>query len=637
MNPTKDTTEKRNYFIIDFDSTFTKVEAMDELCQIALQNHPEKNERLSQIQSLTDQAMDGNLSFRESLHQRIAILEANKSHLPELIEKLSEKVSESFKRNQTFFDTYTDNILIVSSGFKDFIVPIVTKFGIKTENIYANEFTFDENGKIKGFDASNLLSEDNGKVKLLRKLNLQGDIYVIGDGYTDYEIKEAGLANEFYAFTENIKREKVLSKADHEAQNLDEFLYVNKLARNISYPKNRIKVLLLENIHQSAKEMMEKEGYQVELLSSALNEDELIEKIKGVSILGIRSKTNLTSKVIEHADRLLAVGAFCIGTNQIDLEACQDRGIVVFNAPYSNTRSVVELAIGEMIMLMRGVPQSVMEMHKGKWNKSATGSFEVRGKKLGIIGYGNIGAQLSVVAEALGMKVYFYDIVDRLALGNATMCSSMEELLQVSDVISLHVDGRAENTNIIGKEQFDLMKDGVVFMNLARGQVVDIAALVQNLKSGKILGAGIDVYPEEPKNNQEEFVSELRQIPNVILTPHVGGSTVEAQENIALFVPTKMMDYINAGNTFSSVNFPELQLPKLQNAHRLMHIHKNVPGILAKINQIFAKNEVNIVGQYLKTNEKIGYVITDINQKYNEKVIEELKNIEDTIRFRILY
>ena len=298
---------------------------------------------------------------------------------------------------------------------------------------------------------------------------------------------------------------------------------------------------------------------------------------------------------------------------------------------------MVELAIGEMIMLMRGVPQSVMEMHKGKWNKSATGSFEVRGKKLGIIGYGNIGAQLSVVAEALGMKVYFYDIVDRLALGNATMCSSMEELLKVSDVISLHVDGRAENTNIIGKEQFDLMKDGVVFMNLARGQVVDIAALVQNLKSGKILGAGIDVYPEEPKNNQEEFVSELRQIPNVILTPHVGGSTVEAQENIALFVPTKMMDYINAGNTFSSVNFPELQLPKLQNAHRLMHIHKNVPGILAKINQIFAKNEVNIVGQYLKTNEKIGYVITDINQKYNEKVIEELKNIEDTIRFRILY
>lgn len=637
MNPISSKTEKRNYFIIDFDSTFTKVEAMDELCQIALQHHPEKNQRFSQIQSLTDQAMDGNLSFRESLHQRIAILEANKSHLPELIEKLSEKVSESFKRNQTFFDTYKDTILIVSSGFKDFIVPIVTKFGIKPENIYANQFEFDEDGKIIGFDASNFLSEDNGKVKLLRNLNLQGDIYVIGDGYTDYEIKEAGLANEFYAFTENIKREKVLSKADHEAQNLDEFLYINKLARNISYPKNRIKVLLLENIHQSAKEMMEKEGYQVELLSSALSEDELIEKIKGVSILGIRSKTNLTSKVIEHADRLLAVGAFCIGTNQIDLEACQDRGIVVFNAPYSNTRSVVELAIGEMIMLMRGVPKSVMEMHTGKWNKSATNSFEVRGKKLGIVGYGNIGAQLSVVAEALGMKVYFYDIVDKLALGNATMCGSLEELLSISDVISLHVDGRAENTNIIRKEHFDLMKDGVVFLNLARGQVVDIAALVENLKSGKILGAGIDVYPEEPKNNQEEFVSELRQIPNVILTPHVGGSTVEAQENIAQFVPNKMVDYINAGNTFSSVNFPELQLPKLQNAHRLMHIHKNVPGILAKINQIFAKNEVNIVGQYLKTNEKIGYVITDINQKYNEKVIEELKNIEDTIRFRILY
>jgi len=446
MNPTSSKTEKRNYFIIDFDSTFTKVEAMDELCQIALQNHPEKNQRLSQIQSLTEQAMDGTLSFRESLYQRIAILEANKSHLPKLIEKLSEKVSESFKRNQTFFDTYKDTILIVSSGFKDFIVPIVTKFGIKPENIYANQFEFDENGKIIGFDVSNFLSEDNGKVKLLRKLDLQGDIYVIGDGYTDYEIKEAGLANEFYAFTENIKRDKVVDKADREAQNLDEFLYVNKLARNISYPKSRIKVLLLENIHPSAMQMMQKEGYQVELLTSALSEDELIEKIKDVSIIGIRSKTNLTSKVIRHADRLLAVGAFCIGTNQIDLEACQDRGIVVFNAPYSNTRSVVELAIGEMIMLMRGVPKSVMEMHTGKWNKSATNSFEVRGKKLGIIGYGNIGAQLSVVAEALGMKVYFYDIVDKLALGNATMCTSLEELLSISDVISLHVDGRKENT-----------------------------------------------------------------------------------------------------------------------------------------------------------------------------------------------
>lgn len=627
------------YFIIDFDSTFTKVEAMDELCRLsqAHKSEAEKAQSLAQISELTHLAMEGKISFRESLRKRIQILGANRRHLPDLIAILNEKISDSFKRNQEFFNTYADHILIVSSGFKDFIEPIVTAFGVKPENIYANSFVFDEKGDIIGFDEQNFLSEDKGKVKLLKSLNLKGEIYVIGDGYTDYEIKEAGLANEFYAFTENVRRQSVVEVAEKEVVSLDEFLYINNLPRNFSFPKNRIKVLLLEGIHQKAVDLMRGEGYEVELLKTALSEDELLERIGEISILGIRSKTQLTAKVIEKANRLLAVGAFCIGTNQIDLAACTKKGVAVFNAPYSNTRSVVELAVAEMIMLLRNIPAQMMDMHQGKWTKSAANSFEIRGKKLGIVGYGNIGSQLSVLAEALGMEVYFYDIVDRLALGNAKPCHSLEELLKKADIVSLHVDGRKENELLIGPAEFEKMKQGVVFLNLSRGSVVDIEALVTYLKNGKILGAGIDVFPYEPKNNSEEFVSQLRHIPNCILTPHIGGSTQEAQANIAQFVPNKILDYINTGNTFTSVNFPELQLPKLKNAHRLIHIHRNVPGILAKINQTLAQHQVNIVGQYLKTNEEIGYVITDVNKKYNESVIADLKNIENTIRFRILY
>jgi D-3-phosphoglycerate dehydrogenase len=379
------------------------------------------------------------------------------------------------------------------------------------------------------------------------------------------------------------------------------------------------------------------EGFNVEFVKGALDEEELCERIKDVSIIGIRSKTQITAKVLEHANRLMAIGAFCIGTNQIDLEAATQKGVAVFNAPYSNTRSVVELAVGEMIVLIRNIVTKSNQMHQGVWDKSANGSFEVRGKKLGMIGYGNIGTQLSVVAEALGMEVYFYDIVDKLALGNARKVRSLEELLQLADVISLHVDGRKENTNLIGKREFDMMKQGVIFMNLARGHVVEIPALAEAIRSGKVAGAAIDVFPKEPKTNDEEFVSELRGLPNVLLSPHIGGSTEEAQENIGHFVPSKLLQYINNGSTYGSVNFPEVQLPQLHRSHRLLHIHHNVPGILAKLNALFAQNNINITGQYLKTNEDIGYVIVDIAKNYPEEFIKELRAIEGTIRFRMLY
>ncbi len=625
------------YFVIDFDSTFTQVEALDELVKISLAGHDNAGSVLEMIRQTTELAMAGELSFAESLRKRVGLLSANKKNLEDLVLVLKGKVSDSFLRNIEFFTTFSDQIRIVSSGFKEFIVPIVAEFGIVEENVYANTFLFDETGNIIGFDENNFLSQDKGKVKLLKELQLPGEVYVLGDGYTDYEIKEAGLANKFFAFTENVERDLVISMADHKSATLEEFLYDNRLPMTVSYPKSRISVLLLENIHPHAVDLFRSEGYQVESIAGGLDEDELCEKIKNVSILGIRSKTMLTAKVLEHANKLISVGAFCIGTNQIDLETCLKKGIAVFNAPYSNTRSVVELAVGEMIVLTRKIVEKSNEMHTGKWDKSAKQSYEVRGKKLGIIGYGNIGTQLGVIAEALGMQVYFYDVVDKLALGNAHKCHTLNQLLETADIITLHTDGRKSNANLIGEKQFARMKDGVIFLNLSRGHIVEIPALVAALKSGKVRGAGLDVFPEEPKTNQDPFISELMGLSNVLLSPHIGGSTEEAQFNIADYVPNKMMEYINTGSTYMSVNFPEIQLPELANAHRLMHCHANVPGILAKINLILANHEINIVGQYLKTNTHIGYVITDIDKEYNKEVIKELRAIESTIKFRILY
>ena len=626
-------------YVIDFDSTFTKVEGLDELAAIALKGNKDRDKIVGQIKAITDKGMAGEIGFADSLKARVALLPANRSHVSELIEFLMGKISDSFARNETFLRENAASVYIVSSGFKDFIVPVAMSMGVLEENIYANTFVYDADGNITGYDENNLLSQDKGKVKLLQSLDFEGDIYAIGDGYTDYELRESGLANKFFAFTENVSRKKVTDVADEVVASFDEFLYINDLNRAQSYPKSKIKVLLLENVHPNGVKAFKSEGFQVELLKGALDEDELIEKIKGVSILGLRSKTNLTKRVLEHpnASRLMAVGAFCIGTNQINLDECERRGIAVFNAPYSNTRSVVEMAIGEMIILTRDIMTKSNKMHEGIWDKSAKNSYEIRGKKLGLVGYGSIGTQISVIAEALGMEVHFYDTIDKLALGNAKKCRTLQELLNISDFISLHVDGRKANANIIGEPEFAQMKDNVIFINLSRGHVVEIPALVNALRSGKVWGAAIDVFPYEPKSNDEEFMNELRGLPRVILTPHVGGSTEEAQANIGEFVPSKLLQFMNNGSTYGSVNFPELQLPPLEDAHRLLHIHQNVPGILARINNVFAKYNVNIKGQYLKTTNEIGYVITDIAKQYADEIVEELKDIDNTIKFRMLY
>lgn len=632
-----DKKNKKIYFIIDFDSTFIKTEALDELFKISLKGNKNADVLLTKFSELTELGMKGKITFSESLKQRIELLNANRNHIAVLIKTLNKQVSASVKRNLNFFKKYSDNIYIISGGFKEIIFPIVKKFFVKEKNVFANSFEFDKNGNIAGFDKSNLLCQNNGKIKQLQKLNLNGVLYVIGDGYTDYELKKAGVAHKFFAFTENIEREIVSSKADHVTPNLDEFLYVNKLPMAISYPKNRIKVLMLENIHKDAFDIFKKEGYQVDSINKSLNENDLKQKIKDVSILCIRSKTQIGSDVLNEANRLICIGAFCIGTNQIDLNAALKKGIAVFNAPFSNTRSVVELALAEIIILMRNIVDKSNFLHNGIWDKSAAGSYEIRGKKIGIIGYGKIGSQLSVLAEDLGMEVYYFDVLDKLALGNAKKCNSLSELLKKCDVITLHVDGNKLNTNLISEKEFKQMKNGVIFVNLSRGHVVNIDDLVKYINIGKIRGAAVDVYPYEPVGNDERFVSGLQKLPNVILTPHIGGSTEEAQKNIGNFVPAKIIDFINSGNTFYSVNFPEIQLPALQNAHRLIHIHENVPGILANINNVLANHNINIIGQYLKTNEFVGYVITDISKKYHPDVIHDLKKIQHTIKFRILY
>lgn len=626
----------RRKYVFDFDSTLTRVEALDVLAEMTLQGRVERDEVVKEIQHITNLGIDGDISFTESLERRIKLLHANERHLAPLVEELKKKISKSIASNKEFFEKFSDDIYVISCGFKEFIDPIVEEYNIPSERVYANTFKFDEEGNIIGFDETNVLASHNGKIECLRQLDLEGEVQVIGDGYSDYVMREAGIAHKFFAYTENVHRDKAADMADHVAPNLDEFLFVNDLPRNLSYPKNRIKILLLENVHPIAFDNLSEDGFSVELIDRSLTENELIEKIRGVHVLGIRSKTQLTSKVLDAANKLLVVGAFCIGTKQIDLDYCKKKGVVVFNAPYSNTRSVVELAIGQIIMLMRNVFPHSVEIHNGQWNKTASNSREIRGKNLGIIGYGNIGKQLSVLAEAIGMRVYYYDLEDRLALGNAVKCNTLEDLLNVSDVVSLHIDDSKSNKNFIGERELNQMRNGAIFINLSRGFVVDIPALVDALKSNKLSGAAMDVFPEEPPSNGP-FETPLQGLPNVILTPHIGGSTEEAQMDIADFVPNKIMDYINSGNTVDAINFPNIRLPKQSNAHRFLHIHRNVPGIMAKINEVLAHFEINILGQYLSTDNELGYVITDIDKDYNKEVIKALRKVENTIKFRVLY
>jgi len=410
------------------------------------------------------------------------------------------------------------------------------------------------------------------------------------------------------------------------------------ILKDVSLDKGKIKVLLLEGVHQSALDNFTKAGYtNIEYLKTSLATEELKQKISNAHIVGIRSRTQLSKEVIASAEKLVAIGCFCIGTNQVDKHAALLHGIPVFNAPYSNTRSVAELVLAEIIMLFRGIPEKNAMAHQGGWLKSASNSFEIRGKTLGLVGYGNIGTQLGVLAESLGMRVIFHDIVTKLPLGNAEPAKDLPDLLAKADVVSLHVPETTSTKNMLDATQINHLKKDSILINASRGTVIDIDALAQALEDKKLLGAAIDVFPTEPKSNDDVFTSPLQKFNNVILTPHIGGSTLEAQENIGLEVSEKLIKYSDNGTTTSSVNFPEVSVPEQQETHRLLHIHNNVPGVLSEINEIFSANDINIASQYLQTNESIGYVVMEIDAKHSDIALNELQKINGTIKTRVLF
>ncbi len=408
--------------------------------------------------------------------------------------------------------------------------------------------------------------------------------------------------------------------------------------KSTSYPKEKINVLFLENISDAAVKLFKDAGYtSVKKITGALSEEQLIKEIKNVHLLGIRSKTQITPAVLEAAQKLQAIGCFCIGTNQVDLKSARNKGVVVFNAPYSNTRSVAELVISSAIMLIRRIPDKNIAAHQGTWLKESKGSYELRGKTLGIVGYGNIGTQVSVLAEAFGMKVLFYDTITKLPLGNATACKTLAELTSKADIITLHVPDLPTTKNLISKKALKDFKNGSILINYARGEVVDIDALAEVIKEGRISGAAIDVFPVEPVKNGEPFTTPLQGLPNVILTPHIGGSTEEAQQNIGEDVSNKLYQFLETGVSIGSHTVPPLSVPPVENSHRILHIHKNVPGVLSAINSELSDNNINILGQYLKTNDEIGYVVLDLDKKLSKKAIEILKNVKGTLKVRLLY
>jgi len=623
--------------IIDFDSTFIRIEALDKLAEIAIPHDDDYKNKINQIKAITTAGMNGEIGFEESLAKRLVLVKPKKKHLLSLIKVLHQEVSFSVLENRELFKKYADHIYIISGGFMDYIYPVVKKFGIKKENIVANSFLINSRGEICGHEKDNLLTKNQGKAQAAKMLGLGSEVCMIGDGYTDYEVKLLGGAGEFYAFTENIRRENVVQKADGEFNDFGDLFraFFQEGKKTLKKPK----VLLLENISDQAKNKFEEMGCEVESLPKALAEDELRVAIKDVNFLGIRSKTKISRQVLDSAPELLAIGAFCIGTNQIDLVACASKGVAVFNAPFSSTTSVVELALGEMIMLSRKIFEKSNKLHQGTWDKSASGCHEIKGKKLGIIGYGKIGSQLSFLAEVLGLEVYFYDIVDKLAIGRARKCQTMEELLKISDIVTVHVDGRKSNENLIAEAQFKLMKKGAIFLNLSRGFVVDEAALAKYIKL-KNLSVAIDVYQEEPEKNSDGFVSRLRNLPNTILTPHVGGNSEEAQKNIAEFVCDKARKFLQEGETGLCLSLPNLSTQSLLAGDcRIVHIHENRPGIMAGLNEIFKLHNINIDSQALKTNESVGYCLTDCkieNFQVMETLREILKNVPGTINVRII-
>jgi D-3-phosphoglycerate dehydrogenase len=604
--------KKEQYFVIDFDSTFTQVEAMEELAAISLKNDPEKELIIEKIKQLTDLAMDGKMPFPMSLKARIALLSAKKYHLQMLVNKLRKKVSVSFARNKAFFKEYQGRVFIVSGGFKEFIEPVVKPYFIDADCVFANTFVYDKKNNIIGSDENNFLAQEQGKVKLLKHLKLKGDVCVIGDGYTDYELFEAGMANSFFAFTENISRPSVINKAKNIASSLDEILFKEKLPMAISFPKSKIKTLLWGEDCFAAEAILKKEAYQIKKLSVKTDINLLIQEAQQSQIIIFQPNLPYKNLLQISESKCLSMGVWGeLDDKDFGVQLAK-RGIALLGSSYAHTRSVLELGLMMILQLFRQQEE------------------ELPGKTIGIVGYGHSGSLLSVMASHLGMDILYYDIDDRPPLGNAKRMKFLPDLLKKSDLVFLAAGRRFNKQLLIGAKELKLMKPNAILINMGYDYAVDLNAVKDALNSNKLGGFGIDCLQEDSYKKTSKFKNTVSFL-NKRLATH------QTKNNIAEIVCERTIDFMNTGSSQSCDNFPRLNLPPLSAGHRFIHIHKNVPGVLAQINGVLAAKKINISGQYLKTNEAIGYVITDVDKQYEKEVISELKEIPATLKFRVLY
>jgi len=642
-----------NSIIIDFDSTIINAEGLELVIRAALQRCPEDERRvkLESLAELTESATTGAVPLSEAFRKRFSLARITAEDVEQVAKSIRSVINPLVRETIDILKKRNKTLFIFSSSFEELVHPVADELGIPLTHVFTNKLRYDANGEIAGLEEDNPLFLSMGKVYIAEQLKKEGRLLdgtaVVGDGFSDLSIRKNNIAKMFVYFSGTRLHEVIRIQADFAVDRFDQLLPLfcsndevsNETADALtihepSAPQAAPSVLLLESIHEKARSKLIEAGFAVQCQKEAWSEQELEEGAAAVNVLGIRSRTRVTAAAISQLPDLWVIGAFCIGTNQIDLAAAANAGIPVFNAPYSNTRSVAELVVGETIMLLRRTFEKSSAAHRGEWMKGARGCSEIRGKTVGIIGYGRIGSQVSVLLENLGMSVVFHDIVDKLPLGNARRAENLDALLERSDLVTLHVPDTPQTRGLIGREQIARMKQGAFLINSSRGFVVDLQALREALDDGVVAGAAIDVFPEEPVNPSARFASPLQGAANVILTPHIGGSTQEAQENIAHYVSEKISKFCKTGSTIGAVNYPEIELPRVDGTHRILHVHLNVPGVLAKINSVFARRNINVEGQLLKTHNNIGYLIVDVDRDISEHVHNLMKAITETIKVR---
>lgn len=643
-----------NNIIFDFDTAIINTEGVELILDQALQRlDPDRAaEQRAVMLQVSAGAFAGEVSIGDALRRLFELTQVTQQDVAaaaaQVLQSLNPRVSEIFSA----LEAAGKQIFILSTGPEEMVRPVTRALHLNDDHVFTNQLIYDFIGNVIGFNEKNPLFLSVGKIFLVEQLKydgrLAGTTAVVGRGASDLGMRKSNLAQLFVYFANHQEQDEIRRQADYVVDRFDHLVPLFFSEEEISHATmqsyyqrhggsleaQRPAALLLENIHESAALRLAEAGIELRQQKGALAGEELIAAAAEANLLGIRSQSRINAAIVAGLPHLWAIGAFCIGTNQIDLEAAADAGIPVFNAPYSNTRSVAELVAGEIIMLMRRIPEKNAAAHGGQWLKSAVGCTEIRGKRVGIIGYGHIGSQVSVLLENLGMSVWFHDIVDKLPLGNARRSTSLESLLEESDVITLHVPDTPETRGVMNAARIGSMKRGAFLINSSRGRVVDLGALRAALDDGRIAGAAIDVFPQEPDSSQEAFVSPLQGAGNVLLTPHIGGSTQEAQVNIATYVGEKLLRFASNGATTGSINFPEVDLPRVPGTHRILHVHHNVPGVLAKINALFARRNINVAGQLLQTRGHIGYLIVDVNQEVSEQVLDLMGHIAETIKVR---